>query len=329
MLRLTQAEEERAHELHRRAIVFDGLNGSIMERNYYERMLKGGVTGANVTVGLALDFFHGAIKNIVDRYKSLDENADRAFLATSAADLKQARHENKVAIMLGFQNSTPIESNLYLLDVFYRLGIRIIQPTYNERNMYGDGCDERVDAGLSNFGFKMIERMDRLGIVIDLSHVGERTSLETIENSRNPTIVSHACARAVCENVRNKSDELVHALAESGGVLGITAFPAFVTKDLNPTVEHMLDHIDYVCDLVGVNAVGFGLDFYHGLEELVEAFIAERPEVWGTRYTYPDGIQQVTDIPNITRGLVHRGYSDEEVLKILGKNFLRVFEEVI
>ena len=300
-----------------------------MDGAYFKEMQQGGVTGTNVTVGLAFDFFYGAVKNIVDRYRSLDENPDLAFLATTVEDLRQAKQENKVAIMLGFQNSTPIESNLYLLDAFYKMGIRIIQPTYNERNLYGDGCDERVDAGLSRFGFRMIERMDRLGIVIDLSHVGEKTSLETIENSKNPTIVSHACARAVCDNVRNKSDDLIQALAEREGVIGITGFPAFVTADPDPTIEQFLDHLDYVIDLVGADAVGFGLDFYHGLEDLVEPFIARRPEVWGTRYTYPEGIQTVTDIPNITRGLVSRGYTDDEVLKVLGENFLRVFLKVM
>jgi membrane dipeptidase len=328
LVQLDKVEEERAAALHERAIVFDGLNGSIMDGPYYDEMRAGGVTGANVTVGLAFDFFHGAVKNIVDRYKSLHENSERAFLATSGDDLRRAKREKRVGIMIGFQNSTPVESDPYLLDVFYRLGIRIIQPTYNERNLYGDGCDERMDAGLSKFGYTLIERMDALGIVIDLSHVGERTSLETIEHSKNACIVSHANARSLCDNARNKSDELIHAVAGKGGVFGVTAFPAFVTKDPNPTLEHVLDHLDYVVDLVGASAAGIGLDFYHGMEKLVEKFLSRRPEVWGTRFTYPDGIQRPVDFPDITRGLVARGYSDQEVLGILGGNFLRVLDKV-
>ena len=145
----------------------------------------------------------------------------------TAADILQAKQEGKVGVILGWQNASPIENHLSRFDLFHTLGVRIIQITYNERNLLGNGCYERRDEGLTNFGIDAIKEMNRLGILIDLSHVGDHTTLEAIELSEKPVAITHANARAFVNHVRNKTDEALLLLVEKGGVIGANAFPAF------------------------------------------------------------------------------------------------------
>jgi membrane dipeptidase len=220
----------------------------------------------------------------------------------------------------------PLEGELGLLEVYYRLGIRIIQLTYHFKNVCGDGCAEPTNSGLSLFGKSLIRAMNDMGIVVDLAHVGETTEREAIKESRHPVIASHSNVHSRVPAYQNKKDDMIKALADKGGVIGITAFPRLLEPD--PTVDTLLDHIDHVVNLVGADHVGIGLDFAEGW--------AEDPtqrkkllEIDGKIYDYPDGIDTISKLPNIARGLASRGYSDRDVEKILGGNFLRVFEAVM
>src|SRR5207249_2922710 len=175
--------------------------------------------------------------------------------------IEAAKRAGKVAVVLQFQGGTPLDYNANLVEAFYRLGVRVIQLTYNERNPLGDGCTERTDAGLSDLGVRVIAEMNRLGVAVDLSHVGYRTSMEAIEASAAPVIFSHSNARAVCDSARNLTDDQMRAAAARGGVIGVNAFPAFVARHQAPTVEHLLDHIEYMVRVVGDDHVGLGFDF--------------------------------------------------------------------
>jgi membrane dipeptidase len=249
-------------------------------------------------------------------------------LATSVADIRSVKAEGKIAILLHFQGANPIEADLNLIDIYHTLGVRIIQLTYNARNLIGDGCTESGNNGLSDFGRKAVKRMLELGIVMDLSHVGERTSLEAIELAQSPVIVGHANARRVCDNLRNLSDEVIKAVAASDGVIGMCAFPAFVSKKLRPSLDDLLNHVDYISELVGPEHIGIGTDFAHEDEDDYEYFGYDERVYPHPPWVYPQGLQTFADFPNITAGLMKRGYTGDQVRGILGGNFLRVFEKV-
>ena len=184
----------------------------------------------------------------------------------------------------------PIENDLSRLDLFHALGVRIIQITYNERNLLGNGCYERRDEGLTNFGVDAIKQMNRLGILIDLSHVGDRTTLEAIELSEKPVAITHANARAFVNHVRNKTDEALSLLAEKGGVIGANAFPAFFENTFDATLTDYVDAIDDLVQRVGIDHVGIGTDYTQDQPKVFFDWIFSQQ---GTKYqerpiVYPD-----------------------------------------
>lgn len=332
---LSDAEEKRALELHKKSVVIDCLQASEFVDEYFQTVKDAGVTAINKTVASRHSMAE-AVKSIADWYRKIRKHSNIALLATTVKDILEAKKTGKVAYIFGFQNTLPLEVfGVDLLDVFYNLGVRIIQITYNEKNLVGDGCGERTDCGLSYFGIDVIERMNDLGMIVDIGHVGDRTGMEAIERAK-VVICSHANARAVCNNVRNKTDETIKALAEKDSVIGINAFPAFVKwtkteEGIRPTVNDLLDHLDYIVELVGVNHVGIGLDLIDNWPMERTRGLDARPDIWGKpgpkgTYDYCEGMETVTEIINITRGLVSRGYSDQEIEKILGKNWMRVFK---
>jgi membrane dipeptidase len=203
-----------------------------------------------------------------------------------------------------------------------------------ERNYVGDGCLERTDCGLSDFGLEVIEEMNHLGILIDLSHVGYRTTMEAIEASEQPVAFTHANPRALCNHPRNKTDEAIKALADKGGVIGANIFPPFLAAGSHATIEDVIDVIDYLVNLVGVDRVGIGTDFTEGQPREVFDYWLTGKSSKGPRMRLdypivnPEGIRSAADFPNLTDALVTRGYPASHVKKIMGGNWLRLFEEV-
>ena len=323
------SKDEGIMELHNKAIIVDMLNASLLCREYLEKLISAGVTAINYTVAMNHSFSE-TIKRILDLQDLINENKDIMMLVTSAKDILEAKKEGKVGIITGFQNIAPLEGDLRLLRIYKDLGVRIVQLSYHFRNMAADGCKERTDSGLSEWGVELVKELNRLNILIDLAHVGRKSVLETIELSRYPVVASHCNPRNILNVYQNKTDEEIIALAEKGGVIGVTAFPRMLCKkpDSNCTIERVLDCIDYVVNLVGVDHVGIGLDFAEGWAEFP---VTRRVliKIDGRIYTWPEGLRTITDLPNLTKGLVKRGYSEDEIRKVLGLNFLRVFKEVV
>lgn len=346
---LTQKENN--IDLHRKAIVVDMVNSSRIDSAYLKKMQDSGITASNVSVDVyKVSSFHEVrrfgfreyAKKVVDWLHTLDDNRDKAFLATSVDDVMRAKKEKKLAIVFAFHTAGGIENDPSLLTIFHRLGVRVIQITFNDRNLLGDGCTERTDCGLSNFGLQVVEDMNRLGMVIDLSHTGYTTSMETIQFSKEPVIMSHANSRTLCDVERNKTDEEIKALAEKGGVIGVTPYALMVKRERRPTLEDYLDHIDYLVKLVGPNHIGIGSDLAEGRwgsdgkepwlfgpKGLPEYRRMTQKLTWLTPKTeFADGFSSILHFPNVTKGLVARGYSDQEIEKILGKNILRLYKTV-
>jgi len=326
----TDARRLHADALHHEAVVIDGACPMVNPREikrHLPALRAGGVTCTVGTVA-SIESARGALGQVAAWYPRARAFPEDLVLASSAADIEAAKRTGRVAVVLQFQGGNPFEYDPNLVEAFHRLGVRIVQLTYNARNPLGDGCTERTDVGLSDLGLAVIAELNRLGMLLDLSHVGIRTSLEALEASRAPAIFSHSNAGAVCDHPRNLTDEQLRLVARKGGVVGVNAFPAFVRRDGAPTVEDLLDHVDYLVQVMGANHVGLGLDFATENEDDYEYF-GYKPEFYPRPpWTYPAGIDGFAAIPNVTRGLVERGYGDDDVRKILGGNFLRVFRAV-
>jgi membrane dipeptidase len=327
MKKLTSEEAKRASELHKEAVIVDSLNASVMSDEYFRKLQKGGVTATNYTIAMMHNMSE-TVKRILDMQDMIATENNTVVLGTTAEDIVKAKREGKTAILLGFQNIQPLENDLRLLKLYHFLGVRIIQLSYHFRNAAADGGGERIDSGLSLFGISLIEEMNRLGMVVDVAHVGRQSVLEAVETSEDPVIASHSNPRALVDAFQNKTDEEIKAMAENGGVIGVTAFPRLLGKDPDKiSLDNLLDCIDYVVELVGANHVGIGLDFAEGWAEYPPSRMSLM-KIDGRIYIYPREIDTVTKFPNITEGLIGRGYSDAETKKILGENFLRVFKKV-
>jgi len=331
---LSKDEEEHALHLHRRSIVIDCSVVVKQEDAYFDRARKGGITTHNHTVTDVRENLPEAVKTIGGFLRWVHINRDRGLVALMAEDIVRAKREGRVAFILGPQNANFLEEDVGLVHAFHALGVRVLQLTYQYRNQLGDGCGERTDCGLSKFGVRAVEEMNMVGIVVDLSHVGPATTADAMEVSKDPVIFSHSHPRALKPHVRNRTDEELQSLAEKGGVIGITAYSPIceLEEGMRPGVVEYLRHIDYVVDLIGVDHVGIGLDIDEtGTAEQWEEFRASYPELTGG-YSFVtkrvEDLETVAKAPNITKGLVARGYSDAEIEKILGGNFLRVFRKV-
>lgn len=255
---------------------------------------------------------------------------------TTAAQIRQAKRDGVVALYANFQPVVPLPRNLQALDVAYGKGLRSCMLTYNRMDHVGVGCTERVDAGLSMFGIAVVSHCNDIGMIVDVSHCGHLTTMEACRHSRRPVTANHTAARSIHAHARGKSDEALHAIADTGGVIGVVTVPAFLTDAAEPTIGHMLDHIDYISDLVGWQHVGIGTDWPLQAPDdvLLATFGVEmqsagfRPQDRLDLTRRLAGFDDCRDLPSITRGLVKRGYSDEQIRGILGENALRVFEEV-
>lgn len=262
-------------------------------------------------------------------------HSDHFMRVDSAADLASVSSSGKIGILIGVQNSEHFAERLEDIDLFYNLGQRVSLLTYNSRNRIGDGCTERVDAGITDYGIAVVWRMNDLGMAVDVSHCGDRTTLDSIEVSRKPVLISHSNARAlVFRHPRCKTDAAIMAMASKGGVMGISGVRMFVRDREPTTIEHLLDHFDHVVQLVGVEHVGLGSDMdLEGYDDLGAEEMATLRAAYADSYGFReridiDGVDHPQRIFDLTEGLIRRRYSDEDILLMLGGNFQRVLSEI-
>lgn len=256
--------------------------------------------------------------------------------ALTAADIRRAHETGAHAGLVSSQVMLGPWRDLDALAWAHDAGLRMMQLTYNNMTTVGVGCTERTDAGLSAFGVASVKVMNELGIIVDTGHVGRKTTLDACEVSEAPVVASHTAAQGVFDHARGKSDEELRALAATGGVIGIVTVPFFLGTGPTVTINAMLDHIEYVADVAGVDHVAIGTDWPMQLpkwmlDDLLQPIFAEtgfRPEDKLVATQQLVGFDDYRDFPNITRGLVARGWSDEDIAKVLGLNFVRVMEAV-
>jgi membrane dipeptidase len=254
------------------------------------------------------------------------------------ADITGAHATGRIGLVVATEAATMIENEVDRLDILYGFGVRQMGIAYSEANTLGSGLKERGDGGLTYFGERAVRRMNKLGIAIDVSHSGDRTSLDTIRHSTKPIFITHAGARTVWPTNRMKPDDVIRACAERGGVIGIEAAPHTTLSPAHPrhSIESVMDHFTYCVDLVGIDHVAFGPDTLFGDHVgLHDAFAAHlsiaeaHGHVDHPRVPYVDGLENPAECYwNITSWLVGRGYSDDEIVQVLGGNIMRVLAEV-
>lgn len=265
-------------------------------------------------------------------------------LVYSAHDIVQAHKAGQAAIILAAQGGDFLENHLDRLDVFHAMGLRLMLPAYNNKNAICDGCLEPNDGGLSRMGKEWVAACNRLGIVIDLTHVGEKSTFEIMELSEQPVVFTHSNPKALSNRPRNITDDQIRQAAATGGVIAPTNYAPFnlpVGQTTRPTLSQYLDAIDHIVDLTGIDHVGIGTDKSHGTYpdgDLIRGTVSKRlfSNEYAThievaprsRLFHVEGFDDYGQLPQVKEALATRGYDDTDIAKILGGNFLRVFESV-
>lgn len=337
LIKLSSGDHERAERLFQGLVTVDlhtHIFGSLHFAFDYDQVHQTGVTGFFEAVPVLSEEFHDAVE-LLARYQSVVARHPGLALATRAEDIRRAKRDGRQAVMFQLEPQA-IGRNLERVELFYGMGIRMMLLTFNTRNLVGDGCGEVTDAGLSRFGRELVERLNAASVLIDLSHCGIKTSLEAIAASTAPVLFNHTGARALNPScARLITDQQIRAVAEKGGLVGISAIPNQLSSRPEQGIDDLLDHVDYVVRLVGVEHVAIGLDnTFHDQVAMHRKLEAERPEEFkrmgitlAANFMY--GIESPLEWKNIIRGLVARGYGDEEIEKIVGGNALRVIAEVV
>ena len=281
----------------------------------FEQVLRSSIDVLNPAVELGGENPYAETTEWLDNWRRfIDRNPDRFRLVNNCSEMTAAKASGRVAILLGMQNSEHFRTAADV-KLFYGKGQRISQLTYNSENRLGCGCGERRDAGLTHFGADIVRAMNVAGMAVDVSHAGERTTLNAIEASDRPLLITHSNCRALVPHPRCKSNEVIRAMAQKGGVMGITGVRTFVSRRGGASIEDILDHFDHVAKLVGVEHLGIGSDA--GVD-------GGRP----APHLNVQGLDQPRRVFDLTEGLVRRRYSDAAIAGILGGNFQRAMQEI-
>lgn len=320
-----------AADLHNDSIVIDGLICAKWNRELFEDMSKGGLTAANCTVSF-WENFEGTVKNIVEMNQLIEANSDLLMKVRTTRDIYRAKEAGLTGVMMGFQNAHAYEDQIGNVQIFKDLGVGITQMCYNTQNLVGTGCYER-DGGLSGFGHEIVAEMNRVGVLCDLSHVGPNTAKEVIDASNKPVAYSHCLPAGLKEHPRNRTDEELKYIADNGGFVGVTMFTPFLRAGVNATVEDYVEAIQYIYNIVGEDAIGIGTDFTQGHGQDFFEYLTH-DKGYARRLTRfgeiinPKGIRTVGEFPNLTDALLKAGFSETQVRKIMGENWVSLLKEV-
>jgi membrane dipeptidase len=342
-----QEYSARAVELVGRSLVIDMLSpfklgsttwfsnpDSFMQADF-QRFKDSGINAFHIAVGLGgTEAYLNTLRFVASWNGFLANHGRWLMRVDSADDLDRLKGSGKVGVILGVQNSEHFRSPADV-DYFHSLGQRVSQLTYNTRNLIGNGSTERRDEGISDFGAAIIERMNKVGMAVDVSHCGDRTTLDAFEISKKPVLITHSNCRALVPgHPRCKTDEAIKKMAASGGVMGVTGVRMFVKNDEPTTVEHFLDHFDHIKKLAGVEHLGVGSDIdLDGYDDMP----AEENKRLRAGYKGSYGFREKIDIEGVdhpkrifdlTEGLIRRKYSNSEIESVLGGNFKRVLAQI-
>ncbi len=334
----TMAVSDLARQVHERAIVIDTRDPTFLiyrqqpddKPEYWEALKTGGLTAVLVDVPWIDDDLKNGVLNVASWLVRIEARRDRALLVRSADDIRAAKEAGKVGIIFGSQTPTVFEDRLELIRVWHALGLRVVQMSYQARNLLADGCGESVDEGVSEYGREAIAELNRVGIAIDLSHASDKTMTDTIEHSAKPVFFSHSNARSRVAHRRNVPDETLRRLSEKGGVCCVSAYSDFVAENgsaTGTTLDQFADMVRYVSNIVGIDHVGFGLDTGESRTESEIEFIGGVIG-GGTDVSKRYALTSRRQLPGFTEALLRVGFTEDETEKILGRNLVRFFGDV-
>ena len=329
-----------AKSILREAIVIDGLGGAVVHptpyvsQGTYEQSLLGfGYNALNVTLVSEPTYtptFDHVLKAIHENLVNFEINPS-ALHVEKASDIVKAKKDGKLGVIFGLQSASCLDQDRNRVRILHKLGLRILQLTYMERNFLGDGCLEPENRGLTHFGIQIVRECNRLGLLVDCAHVGIQTTLDAARHSQQPIVISHTAVRALADNPRCVTDDQLKAVAERDGVVGITPYAPLIRIDQQPTIEDYINHFDYAIKLIGEDHVAFATDMNDGRTKVN----------WITPWYYPEmtkgadyvtrrtiGFTKKADLVNVVAGFIKRGYSSDRIKKLLGGNFLRVMQTV-
>lgn len=311
----------------RHPIVFDGLQISNWSRETVEEVKRGGIDGIHATLAV-WETPMEAIRNIADWNVLKNENPDLITIATTADDIRRSSEQDKVSVVLGFQNTSPFAQDYTMVEVFHQLGIRVAQLTYNIQNYVGGSCYDPEDSGLTRFGARIVEEMNRVGMLIDLSHVGNKTSLDAIEASSRPVSITHANPLWFADTPRNKPDEVIKSLVERGGVLGACLYPNVIggkhtsQKDFSTMLVRLVDQY-------GPEHIAIGSDMTRNWDQGYVNYLRDgrwKPAANANWPEWPSWFSSPEDFPNLSAGLLEAGLSESSLRLVMGENWLKLFD---
>jgi membrane dipeptidase len=317
----------RAAALHRASIVWDDHGGfaygTASALASLARWRAAGIDYLSINAGYDVTPWTLAVEALSQDRQWIRMHADAFVQVAGVADVHRAKREGKLAVSFDLEGMDALNGDVGMVDVYYRLGVRQMLFAYNRNNQAGGGCHDE-DVGLTPFGRDVVREMNRVGMLVDCSHSGHRTTMEAMELSTAPVIFSHSNARRLCDHERNIRDDQIKGCAATGGVIGVTGVGRFLGPR-GPAVEHLVEHIDYMVELVGPEHVGLGMDSVLEQRPAGQPFRGSRT-YWPERQ-YPDSGSGFVDPeawPRLTQALLDRGYDEAAIRGILGENFLRV-----
>ena len=317
--------------------IIDALQYSNWSEKIFREMNDGGITAVHVTICYREDF-QEMVQNVIAWNQRFEQFSQHIFHGLTSDDVRKADEEGRTAIFFGFQNCSPIEDNIGLVEVCHKLGVRFMQLSYNNQSLLAAGCYEVDDPGITRMGRQVIKEMNRFGLVVDMSHSANRSTLEAIEISERPIAITHANPSNWYDALRNKSDDVLKSLAQSGGMLGFSMYPHHLKDKSDCQLDDFCGMIARTADMMGVERIGFGSDLCQDQPDTVVEWM--RNGTWTRKKDFGEGSASLTGFPeqpnwfkdnrdfkNILNCLKKTGFSDIEVERIAGLNWLEFFEK--
>jgi len=314
----------------------DNLQYANWSEKIFRQMNEGGVHGVHVTIAYH-EMFRETVANVESWNRWFEQFPELIFHGRTGDDVRRAKKEGKTAIFFGFQNPSPIEGDIGLVEIWHSLGARFMQLTYNNQSLLATGCYEAEDPGVTRMGRQVIKEMNRVGLVVDMSHSADRSTLEAIEISERPIAITHANPAFWHPARRNKSDEILRALGQSGGMLGFSLYPHHLKDKSACSIESFCEMIARTADLMGIDNIGLGSDLCQDQPDSIVEWM--RVGRWSKEIDYgegsatdagfppmPEWFQDNRDFDNIEAGLRQHGFSETDIAAIMGENWLRFYD---
>ncbi|MBI3976796.1 MAG: membrane dipeptidase [Chloroflexi bacterium] len=317
---------------------------SVLANRYLPIIRQGGITAVCDRVAgdapyhmdfpfrntLAANRLKFALQSIEVMYREEESTPDLVVVAKTVDDIAAAKRSGKLAVVLGLEGASAMEDDLSLLDLYWRLGVRCIGLTHDFRNLLADGIRTGSGGGLTQLGREAVKEMNRLGLVVDVSHLNDPGFWDVVEVSSAPIHASHSNCRAVCGHPRNLTDDMLRAIAQTGGVVGVHALgPLITTSGRKPTFDELIAHIEHLVQVIGEDHVAIGPDLLErDVADLIQILWRDHPQLTNRNYVYPDELDSLAGFPNVTSALIARGFGDAAITKILGGNMLRLWRTV-